>query len=45
MKLYIVISESEDGVPILQDTEDEDAKIVRFPALELERKEQNDETN
>lgn len=43
-KLYIVIDEK-DGVPIMQDPEDEDVKIVRFPAMELNGKEQNDESN
>lgn len=41
-KLYIVIDEK-DGVPIMQDPEDEDVKMVRFPAMELNGEEQNDE--
>lgn len=41
-KLYIVIDEK-DGVPIMQDQEDEDVKIVRFHAMELNGEEQNDE--
>lgn len=42
MKLYIVLDEK-DGVPIMQDPEDKDVKIVRFHAMELNGEEQNDE--
>lgn len=41
-KLYIVIDEV-DGVPIKQDPQDKDVKVVTFPALELNREEQNDD--